>query len=283
MKYLNILLIILPFIFSCSSDTPENDKEKIPPIIDTSIRVGTFNVDVGQTATAEEIALSLKSFYLDIRSLEECPILIDKNSGVEEFYSIIGKALGMEYFYIGDISSGNHWIEWGKDKTGKYAGKYKVILSKTPILQSKEFALEGKGWTHSSTIRIETKIKNKELTFYSLHIPGSAGVVEGSVMKNLVDVVLMKDTSKRIIVMGDFNDLPETNAMQYIFNSGFKSVWDDVEDAEQYIDKYKYGQIDNILINKNSGMKAEIAYSIFKKDISLSDHPFLWSKLIIGE
>jgi len=29
-------------------------------------------------------------------------------------------------------------------------------------------------------------------------------------MKNLVDVVLMKDTSKRIIVMGDFNDLPET-------------------------------------------------------------------------
>ena len=64
MKYLNILLIILPFIFSCSSDTPENDKEKIPPIIDTSIRVGTFNVDVGQTATAEEIALSLKSFYL---------------------------------------------------------------------------------------------------------------------------------------------------------------------------------------------------------------------------
>ena len=182
MKYLNILLIILPFIFSCSSDTPENDKEKIPPIIDTSIRVGTFNVDVGQTATAEEIALSLKSFYLDILSLEECPILIDKNSGVEEFYSIIGKALGMEYFYIGDISSGNHWIEWGKDKTGKYAVKYKVILSKTPILQSKEFALEGKGWTHSSTIRIETKIKNKELTFYSLHIPGSAGVVEGSVM-----------------------------------------------------------------------------------------------------
>ena len=115
----------MPFIFSCSSDTPENDKEKIPPIIDTSIRVGTFNVDVGQTATAEEIALSLKSFYLDILSLEECPILIDKNSGVEEFYSIIGKALGMEYFYIGDISSGNHWIEWGKDKTGKYAGKYK--------------------------------------------------------------------------------------------------------------------------------------------------------------
>ena len=156
-------------------------------------------------------------------------------------------------------------------------------MSKTPILQSKEFALEGKGWTHSSTIRIETKIKNKELTFYSLHIPGSAGVVEGSVMKNLVDVVLMKDTSKRIIVMGDFNDLPETNAMQYIFNSGFKSVWDDVEDAEQYIDKYKYGQIDNILINKNSGMKAEIAYSIFKKDISLSDHTFLWSKIIIGE
>ena len=51
----------MPFIFSCSSDTPENDKEKIPPIIDTSIRVGTFNVDVGQTATAEEIALSLKS------------------------------------------------------------------------------------------------------------------------------------------------------------------------------------------------------------------------------
>ena len=43
------------------------------------------------------------------------------------------------------------------------------------------------------------------------------------------------------------------------------------------------GQIDNILINKNSGMKAEIAYSIFKKDISLSDHPFLWSKIIIGE
>lgn len=283
MKYLNILLIVLPFLFSCSNNTQENDKDKENPKLDTSIRVGAFNVGVGQTATAKDIALSLKSLYLDILSLEECPILIDKNSGVEEFYSIIAKALGMEYSYISDMSSGNHWIEWGKDKTGKYAGKYKVILSKTPILQSKEFALEGTGWTNSSTIRIETKIKNKEFTFYSLHIPGSAGVVKGSVMKDLVDVVLSKDTSKRIIVMGDFNDLPESNAMQYILNSGFKSVWDDVEDAEQYIDKYKYGQIDNMLINKSSGMKAEIAYSVFKTDVSLSDHPLLWSKIEIGE
>ena len=83
--------------------------------------------------------------------------------------------------------------------------------------------------------------------------------------------------------MGDFNDLPESSAMQYIFNSGFKSVWDDVKDAEQYIDKYKYGQIDNMLINKSSGMKAEIAYSVFKTDVSLSDHPFIWSKIDIGE
>lgn len=281
MKYLNILLILAPFIFSCKNETPENEKDKVS--LNTSIRVGTFNVGVGQMATAEEIAESLKSLYLDILSLEECPILIDENSGVEEFYSIIAKDLGMEYFYLGAMSSGNHWIEWGKDKTGKYAGKYKVILSKTPILKSQEFALEGTGWTHSSAIRIETKIKNKDFAFYSLHIPSSAGLVKGSVMKNFVDIVLSKDTSKRIIVMGDFNDLPESNAMQYIFNSGFKSVWDDVKDAEQYIDKYKYGQIDNMLINKSSGMKAEIAYSVFKTGVNLSDHPFLWSKIDIGE
>ena len=30
-------------------------------------------------------------------------------------------------------------------------------------------------------------------------------------------------------------------------------------------------------------MKAEIAYSVYKTDVSLSDHPFLWSKIDIGE
>ena len=56
----------MPFIFSCSSDTPENDKEKIPPIIDTSIRVGTFNVDVngdsGRNSIESKVFLFRYSF-----------------------------------------------------------------------------------------------------------------------------------------------------------------------------------------------------------------------------
>lgn len=283
MKYLSFLLVIQLFLFSCKSNGMENNEDEGIPETDNIIRVGTFNVGVGQLATAEEIASNLKSLYLDILALEECPILIDENSKEEEFYFKIAKGLGMDYFYLGDMSSGNHGAEWGVDKTGTYAGKYKVILSKTPILRSQEFALSGTGWINSSALRIETKIKDKEFTVYCLHIPSGKGKVEGSVMKSLVDDVLSKDTSKRIIVMGDFNDLPASNVMQYIFDSGFKSVWDDLKNPEQYIDKYAHGQIDNILFRKNSGMQAEIAYSIFPKNISLSDHPYLWSKIKVEE
>ena len=39
------------------------------------------------------------------------------------------------------------------------------------------------------------------------------------VIKNLVDVVLMKDTSKRIIVMGDFNDYPNNKSIRKILEA----------------------------------------------------------------
>lgn len=282
MKYLPIITITLFLLFSCNNK--KQAKNDIKPVnIENIVRVGTFNVGVGQFATAQEIGAKLKPLQLDILSLQECPILINKDTDAEEFYSIISKELGMEHHYIGAMSSGNHWVDWGVDKTGKYAGKYKVILSKTPIKKSEEIALSGTGWVNSSVIRIETKVQNKDFSVYSLHIPGSNGEVKGSVMEDLVNNVLSKEVNKRVIILGDFNDLPKSSAMQYIFSAGYKSVWDDIKNPEQFMDKYTYGAIDNILLSKNSDLDAKIAYSVFPETNNLSDHPYIWSEITVKE
>ncbi|MDE0577505.1 MAG: hypothetical protein OSB39_11205, partial [Opitutales bacterium] len=77
------------------------------------VRVAAYNVEFGKNATPEEIGGMFKPYNLDIIGFNEVP------DG--DWTARVGKVLGMQYSYVGKISSANH-----KDK-------YKSILSRTPF------------------------------------------------------------------------------------------------------------------------------------------------------
>ena len=78
-----------------------------------TVRVASYNVEFGKSATPEQIGKMFKPYKLDIIGFDEAP------DG--DWTARVGKVLGMEHSYVGKISSANH-----KDK-------YKSILSRTPL------------------------------------------------------------------------------------------------------------------------------------------------------
>ena len=84
-----------------------------------TVRVASYNVEFGKSASPEQIGKMLKPYKLDIIGFDEAP------DG--DWTARVGKVLGMKHSYVGKISSANH-----KDK-------YKSILSRTPLEGTEEY------------------------------------------------------------------------------------------------------------------------------------------------
>ncbi|QPH38556.1 endonuclease/exonuclease/phosphatase family protein [Pedobacter endophyticus] len=275
-----LLSIVLLGSMGCGKGTdPFTEKPVIadPCKSGNCLTVATLNVGVGQRASATVIAQKLKPLNLDVLTLTECPTLIDQNSMNKDFVALVAETLDMPYWKLGTISSANHWKDWGTDISGKYHGKLKAVLSKTPLSNPEDIALQGSGFSPSSVVKVNTVIKNKPFAIYALHVPGSSNA-EGSVHKYFADQVLSKETSPNILVMGDFNNVPSGATMLYLKGKGLKDALDDLTNLSSRIDPYKPGRIDHILYNGASEIKAVDGYSKF--DANISDHPYIWVKML---
>lgn len=254
-----IFLILAINLFSCSSCEDERDKSVI-------IRVGTYNVEFGKNATPEEIGEMFKPYNLDIIGFNEAP------DG--DWTSRVGEILDMPYSYVGEISSANH------------DNKYKTILSRTPLMDTREFLLNGIGWTPASTVRAVTHIDGIPIAFYSLHICQSDK--NNGHAYDLATNVLPEEEISKIIVVGDFNNLITDDAMQIILEGGMTSIWNDLNINTS--DKFTWNAIDT---EENLGVIDHILYStasnievkdggIIELAKPLSDHKPVWAEFTVG-
>ena len=229
-----------------------------------AVRVAAYNVEFGRSTTPEQVGEMFKPYALDIIGFNEVP------DG--EWTARVGKVLGMKYSYVGKISSANH-----KDK-------YKTILSRTPLKETKEVELRAKrGWNPASVVRAKTEIDGVLIAFYSLHIAGSKRG-EGHAYK-LATEVLPKETSGRVIVVGDYNNNIGDAAMDAIEGVGLRPTWQDlkidVSSAFTYnaLNPQKnHGVIDHILYNTASGARATDG-AIIELAKPLSDHKPIWAEI----
>jgi len=140
----------------------------------------------------------------------------------------MAEALGLDHVHVGTASSAGHKApKWG-DMTGQYGGKFKSILSRTPLTEGKEFRPEGSGWARASAVRVETEIAGRKFAFYSLHFPGYAhhkkqptkiDAWEGSKHKGLADEINAEDPSVDVIAGGDFNEWTDGLVMRYLLET----------------------------------------------------------------
>ena len=96
------------------------------------LRVLAYNVACGQWATPEQIAEVLKPLNPDIVLLSEVP-KANRRKKVKDWSRRLGEALGLAHVTVGMVSSANHKAPTWGDVTGNYGGKFKSVLSRTPL------------------------------------------------------------------------------------------------------------------------------------------------------
>ncbi len=238
------------------------------PVADNpiTVRVASYNVEFSKSATPEQIGEMFKPYKLDIIGFDEAP------DG--DWTARVGKVLGMEYCYVGRISSANH-----KDK-------YKTILSRTPLEGTEEHQLTstGRGWNPASVVRAVTQIDGVSFAFYSLHISKS-GATDGHA-HYLATKVLPKENTERVIVVGDFNNNIGDAAMSTVKGAGFRPTWEDLQiDVSREFTynaqnpEKNLGVIDHILYNISAGAKVTDG-GIIELEKPLSDHKPIWAQIV---
>ena len=254
----------------------------------TKLRVVAYNVACGQWATPERIAQELKVLKPDIVLLSEVP-KANRGKKVKDWSQRLADALGLDHIHVGTVSSAGHKSpNWG-DPTGNYGGKFKSILSRTPLTEGKDISVEGSGWKRASAVRVETEIDGRKFALYSLHLPGFAhhkrqpvelSAWEGSKHKALADHINAEKESYDVIVGGDFNEWTEGLVMK----SMLKETKMKNSTKEKSIDHILYSTKNKMKLlqaGRDWGPKNQNKDNI-KSDGCLSDHPWVWCELEIS-
>jgi endonuclease/exonuclease/phosphatase family metal-dependent hydrolase len=272
-------LIIPGFTFSLFAEPANKDQSS-----STKLRVIAYNVACGQWASPERIAEELKSLKPDIVLLSEVPIA-NRGKKVKDWSQRMADALGLPHVQVGNSSSAGHK---DPDLSGDYGGKYKSILSRTPLSKGKNFLPEGSGWARASALRVETKIAGRKFALYSLHLPGYAHnkrqpskieAWQGSKHKSLADQINSEDASYDIIVGGDFNEWTDGLVMKSFAESTQlkNSVTPHSIDHILYSTKRPITLLD---VKRDWGPKNQNDKNL-KCDGCLSDHPWIYCEFEI--
>ena len=252
------------------------------------LRVVAYNVACGQWATPERIAGELKALKPDIVLLSEVP-KANRGKKAKDWSRRMADALSLDHVHVGTVSSAGHKSpKWG-DPTGNYGGKFKSILSRTPLTAGKDISVEGSGWKRASAVRVETEIDGRKFALYSLHLPGFAhhkrqpvelSAWEGSKHKALADHINAEKESYDVIVGGDFNEWTEGLVMK----SMLKETRMKNSIKEKSIDHILYSTKNKMKLlqtGRDWGPKNQNKDNV-KLNGCLSDHPWVWCELEIS-
>ena len=252
------------------------------------LRVVAYNVACGQWATPERIAEVLKPLKADIVLLSEVP-KANRGKKVKDWSQRLGDALGLGHVRVGMVSSANHKAPTWGDVTGNFGGKFKSVLSRTPLTEGKDFLPEGSGWGRASAFRVETEINGRKFALYSLPLPGFAhhkrqptqvASWEGAKQRGLAERINKEDASFDVIVGGDFNEWTDGLVMRSLLKTT------KMKNATQE------KSIDHILYSTKKGMKLLQTGRDWgpknqnkenkKAEGCLSDHPWVWGDFEIS-
>ena len=255
----------------------------------TKLRFLAYNVACGQWATPEQIAEVLKPLKADVILLSEVP-KANRGKKVKDWSRRLADALDSDHVQVGTVSSANHKApQWG-DVTGDYGGKFKSVLSRTPLTKGMDYLPEGSGWGRASAFRVETEINGRKFALYSLHLPGfahhrrqptKADAWEGSKQRGLAKRINAEDASFDVIVGGDFNEWTDGLVMRSLLNTTKMAN----ATQEKSIDHILYSTKKEIKLLKTVrdwGPKNQNEENV-KSDGCLSDHPWVWCDLEISK
>jgi endonuclease/exonuclease/phosphatase family metal-dependent hydrolase len=241
-----------------------------------NIKIIAYNIACAQWCMTEQLANELKTSDADVMLLSEVPRL-DAGTTGKEWIEDLADKLGFQHCFIGTISSANHQSPDWPALTGKHGGKYKAILSKTPLMNCCDLDLNGDGWSPASAVRADTIIAGVTITLYALHIPGIHDW-EKSTHRHLATEIVNYRSGKNAIAGGDFNEFGNSEVMmQMIENTHLLNAV-----TKESIDHMLYDDQHNLkFISSGEAWGPQIAESSPKG--YLSDHPYIWADFVVKE
>ncbi len=257
-----------------------------------TLKVIAYNVACGQWTTPEQVAEALRPMSPDIVFLNEVP-KANRGKDVEDWSSRVAKKLNLPYVYVGSLSSARHKApRWG-DITGNYGGKFKSVLSRTPLTKGKDCVLKGKGWGPAGVVRVETEIGGRKFALYSVHLPGRTRDWSRSTQKKFAELIAKENRSLTVIAAGDFNETSKSLVYHnFLKTAGLKDATP--APPKEYLDYCKkHGFyltiIDHIVYRTTTSIKVlETKVGWGPKNMTkqnketkghLSDHPWVFSEL----
>ena len=240
-----------------SNESPNNQSAMITII--------AYNLKFAKATTPERVASELAPLEPDILCFCEVP------NG--PWTAEVAACLNMPHHVLGSIASANH-VDGYSDQTGCCHGKFKALVSRTPLRTPHERSLRGTGWQPASVVFARTECNGADILVGALHIPSGRTDPVHSCAGHLSEILREYDDA-RIVIGGDYNDLAESAPLEHLYRAGFRNPWLDVgfdlRNAKSYNAKtdQSEGVIDHLLYR--GALNVEKA-DIVRTTIPQSDH-----------
>ncbi len=235
-----------------------------------TIKVIAYNIEFAKNTTPEQMASLLEKEKADIICFNEVP--------GQGWTKKVGDLLGLSYSYEGKIASANH-VKGFDDKTNKYHGKYKSILSKYPLEETHEITLKGIGWSPATAVIANARIGNKSsIKIFSLHIPTGVKDASNSKAFHLAQSIKEEYSDvEKMIVAGDFNDLSDSKPMQKLYDQGMRNPWRTLKMDLSSLTTFPRSKVKGYVIDHilYKGLQLKSAGIIDEQ--TLSDHQPVWA------
>lgn len=228
------------------------------------MRIISHNIEFARNTTPSAAARAFSPLRADAILFNEVP------GG--DWTARVGTELGMAYDYCGRISSANH------------VDKYKSILCRTPLFETKEILVEGIGWNPISVVRAKVAIDGIPIALYALHIPGRSER-KGSACDFLAREIMRDEPCRNVVAGGDYNNLQADEPLTAMRDAGFRSMWSELDiDTSQVfthnaMDPEQHrAVIDHFFVRSCDDLRI-VAGGVVELATPLADHKPIWIEL----
>ncbi|NOY81710.1 MAG: endonuclease/exonuclease/phosphatase family protein [Kiritimatiellaeota bacterium] len=238
------------------------------------ITVISYNIEYAKETTPESVAAELAPYRPDIVCLCEVP----NGAWTAEMAAF----LDMPHHVVGTIASANHVDDY-PDRTGRFCGKFKAVVSRSPLRTPHERLLDGTGWRPASVVFARTEFNGAAILVGALHVPSGRLDPAHSCARRLSEILAEYDDS-RIVIGGDYNDLADSAPLGPLYRAGFRNPWIevdfDLQNAKTYNAKTDEdgGVIDHLLYR---GAWRAMRADILRSRVPQSDHFPILSAFVV--
>jgi endonuclease/exonuclease/phosphatase family metal-dependent hydrolase len=196
------------------------------------LRIGTWNIRAARSAPLEEIAAEVQAMAVDVIALQEVDQRTRRSGFVDE-PAAIAASLGFQYVFAASI-------KWDEGDYGL------AVLSRYPLTEVQRHRLDATTATEPRIVlEVTVCAGGRPLRLFNHHADNWAGSREAGFAQ--LRGILQSYMGGGVLVMGDFNEQPEGEALRYLIDVGLVDLGSELGPRVGNRRRIDYVLADNLL------------------------------------